>query len=62
VPTIKGQKQDSQTQSAKIKCFEHAAKEKKQGDMHAVQSQLAPAAVLKLVDRGGDVAKLTVKE
>jgi hypothetical protein len=30
--------------------------------MHAVQSQLAPAAVLKLVDKGGDVAKLTVKE
>jgi hypothetical protein len=54
VSTIKGQKQYSQTQSAEIKCFEHAAKEKKQGDMHAVQSQLAPAAVLKLVDRGGD--------
>jgi hypothetical protein len=47
---------------AEIKCFENAAKEKKQGDMHVVQSQLAPAGVLKLVDRGGDVAKLTVKE
>jgi hypothetical protein len=45
-----------------IKRFEHAAKEKKQGDMRAVQSQLAPAAVLKLADKGGDVAKLTVKE
>jgi hypothetical protein len=47
---------------AKIKRFEHAAKEKKQGYMRAVQSQLAPAAVLKLADKGGDVAKLTVKE
>ncbi len=42
---------------AEIKCFEHAAKEKKQGDMHATQSQLAPAVVLKLADKGRDVAK-----
>jgi hypothetical protein len=47
---------------AKIKCFEHAAKEKKQGYMHAVQSQLAPAVVLKLADKGGDVAKQASRE
>jgi hypothetical protein len=62
VPAIEGQKQYSQMQSAKIKCFEHPAKEKKQCDMHAVLSQLAPAAILKLADKGGDVTKLTMKE
>jgi len=47
---------------AEIRRLDQAEKDKKQNDLSAEQQALAPKARDKLVEKGGDVSKLTKKE